>query len=40
LIGSFQPFALTKAQRLSSGDTRLSIEERYVDRAHYVARRG
>ena len=38
LIGSFQPFALTKAQRLSAGDTRLSIEERYQDRADYATR--
>jgi hypothetical protein len=38
LIGSFQPFALTKAERLSSGDPRPSIEERYHDRTDYAVR--
>lgn len=38
LIGSFQPFALTKAQREQSGDSRPSIEERYRDRADYLLR--
>jgi hypothetical protein len=36
LIGSFQPFALTQAQRRLAGDSRLSIEERYEDRADYL----
>ena len=36
LLGSFIPFAKTKAQREKTGDPRLSIEERYKDRADYV----
>src|SRR5258706_417234 len=36
LLGSFIPFAKTKLQRRKSGDPRLSIEERYKDRADYV----
>jgi hypothetical protein len=35
--GSFLPFAPTKAERLATGDPRLSIEERYPDKAAYVA---
>ncbi len=35
--GSFLPFAATKAQRLSSGDPRLSIEERYPTHGAYVS---
>jgi hypothetical protein len=35
-IGGFIPFAKTKAERTASGDLRLSLEERYVDRAGYV----
>ena len=31
------PFAKTKAQRLAAGDPRLSLEERYVTHAGYVA---
>ena len=31
------PFAKTKAERLASGDPRLSLEERYKDHAGYVA---
>jgi hypothetical protein len=31
------PFAKTKADRLASGDPRLSLEERYKDHAGYVA---
>ena len=38
LLGSFIPFAKTKAQRRKSGDPRLSIEERYKDQADYVQR--
>ena len=36
LLGSFIPFAKTKSQRKQTGDPRLSIEERYKDRADYV----
>jgi len=35
--GGFIPFAKTKAERLASGDPRLSLEERYHDHAGYVA---
>lgn len=35
-IGSFVPFARTKAERLKSKDPRLSIEERYTDRQDYL----
>jgi hypothetical protein len=38
LLGSFIPFAKTKAERRRSGDPRLSIEERYKDRAEYLRR--
>lgn len=38
LTGSFIPFPLTKADRLKSGDPRLSIAERYPSRAAYLAR--
>jgi len=38
LVGSFQPFALSKAQRLASRDPRPSIAERYEDRSDYVQR--
>jgi hypothetical protein len=34
--GQFIPFANTKAERLASGDPRLSIEERYPSKADYV----
>ncbi len=37
LAGMFLPFATTKAQRLASGDPRLSLEERYGTHAGYVA---
>jgi len=37
LVGGFQPFAQTKAQRLQMGDPRKSIEERYKDRESYLA---
>ena len=36
--GSFIPFAKTKAEREHTGDPRISIEERYGDREHYLAR--
>ena len=38
LVGSFSPFAATKAERERAGDTRPSIEERYRDRDDYVNR--
>jgi len=34
--GSFIPFAKTRAERMASGDPRLSLEERYADHAAYV----
>jgi hypothetical protein len=34
--GSFIPFAQTRAERIASGDPRLSLEERYRDHAAYV----
>jgi hypothetical protein len=34
--GSYIPFAKTKAERERAGDPRLSIEERYASRAHYL----
>ena len=34
---TFVPFAETEAERLASGDPRLSLEERYGDHAGYVA---
>jgi hypothetical protein len=37
-IGSFHPFARTKAERLASGDSRLSVEERYTSREEYLAK--
>jgi hypothetical protein len=36
LLGSFIPFAKTKAQRRKNGDPRLSLEERYKDQNDYV----
>ena len=38
LVGSFEPFAVTRQQRSTSGDARLSITERYTGRADYLAR--
>jgi len=38
LGGGYIPFAKTKAQRLTSGDPRLSLEERYFTHDVYVAR--
>jgi len=37
-LGAYVPFAVTRADRESMGDPRLSIEERYRDREDYVAR--
>jgi hypothetical protein len=37
LSGGFIPFAKTKAERLSKGDPRPSLEERYRDHAGFVA---
>jgi hypothetical protein len=36
LLGSFIPFAQTKAQRIKSRDPRLSIEERYKNQNEYM----
>jgi hypothetical protein len=36
MVGSFIPFAKTKAEREASGDPRLSIEERYKDKEDYL----
>ena len=36
-VGGMIPFAKTKAERLASGDPRLSLEERYKNHAGYVA---
>jgi hypothetical protein len=36
LLGSYIPFAATKAQREQAGDPRLSIAERYQSRDHYL----
>jgi hypothetical protein len=38
LVGSFSPFAATKAERERAGDTRPSIEERYRSRDDYLNR--
>ena len=38
LMGSFQQFPRTKEERLRTGDPRLSIEERYANRAEYLAK--
>ena len=37
LTGSFFPFARTRAERVTNGDPRLSLEERYGDHAGFVA---
>ncbi len=37
LQGSFVPFAATKAERIATGDSRLSIEERYPTKEAYLA---
>jgi hypothetical protein len=36
LVGGFEPFAPTKPQREASGDSRLSIAERYTGRSDYL----
>jgi hypothetical protein len=36
LTGGFIPFAVTRAQRVASGDPRPSLQERYGDLAHYT----
>jgi hypothetical protein len=36
LLGSFIPFAKTKSQRKKTGDSRLSLAERYKDQTDYV----
>jgi hypothetical protein len=38
LIGGFEPFPLTKEQRETTGDARLSIGERYAGRQDYLNR--
>jgi hypothetical protein len=38
MAGSFIPFAKTRVERQKSGDPRLSIEERYPNRADYLKR--
>ena len=38
LVGSFSAFAATKAERERAGDTRPSIEERYLSRDDYINR--
>jgi hypothetical protein len=38
MVGSFIPFPKTKAEREQSGDSRLSIEERYSSRADYLTK--
>jgi hypothetical protein len=40
LTGQFIPFAATRAERLASGDPRLSLEERYPTHADYVSKVG
>jgi hypothetical protein len=37
LAGGYIPFAITQAQRLASGDPRLSIEERYGRLGNYYS---
>lgn len=36
--GAFLPFAKTREQRESNGDTRLSVEERYASQDEYLGR--
>ena len=38
VVGGAIPFAVTRAERLASGDPRPSIEERYGSREEYLAR--
>jgi hypothetical protein len=37
-IGSYLPFARTRAERTATGDPRRSVEERYRDEHDYVGR--
>ncbi len=39
LAGSFIPFAATKQERLTNGDPRLSLEERYKSAQDYADKR-
>ena len=36
-VGGMVPFARSQAERVASGDPRLSLEERYLNHAGYVA---
>jgi hypothetical protein len=36
MVGSFIPFARTKAERAAAGDPRLSVEERYASKQSYL----
>lgn len=36
MVGSFIPFARTKAERMKAGDPRLSVEERYASKQAYL----
>ena len=36
MVGSFIPFARTKAERVKAGDPRLSVEERYASKQEYL----
>jgi len=38
LVGTFEPFARTRAERQQTGDPRRSVEERYGGRDEYLAR--
>jgi hypothetical protein len=38
LVGSYLPFAATRADRLRTGDARLSVAERYRDKEDYLQR--
>ncbi|MGE0404866.1 MAG: alpha/beta hydrolase domain-containing protein, partial [Candidatus Korobacteraceae bacterium] len=38
MIGSYIPFARTRAERMKSGDPRASIEERYKNRQDYISK--
>jgi hypothetical protein len=36
MVGSFIPFARTKAERMKTGDPRLSVEERYASKQAFL----
>ena len=38
LTGQYVPFAIHKADRIASGDSRLSVEERYGSKTGYMAK--